>query len=86
MTVAVGRAASDGGGLLPIPYALRLAAGAGLAFAAGRRGGRAGEIALVVAITLASPTLWANAFSQLLAILPLLRSGGSAGDRRVIAG
>lgn len=84
--VALQRATSDGGGLVPVPYALRLAAGTVLAFVAGRRGGRAGEVSLVVAITLASPTLWANAFGQLLAVLPLLRATGPGDDRRVIAG
>jgi hypothetical protein len=58
--------------------------GAGLAAVAGRWSGQRGEVALVVAITLASPTLWANAFSQLLAILPLVRT--PAGDRGVVGG
>jgi hypothetical protein len=71
--VAVGRGVSDGGTFLPVPYPLRLAFGAVLAAVAGRWNDRRGEVALVVAITLASPTLWANAFSQLLAILPLIR-------------
>jgi hypothetical protein len=74
--VALLRTPSDAGGFLPIPYAVRLAVGALVALAAGRLGGRLGECGLVVAITLASPTLWWNAFSQLLAILPLLRSPG----------
>lgn len=82
--VAVGRGVSDGGTFLPIPYPLRLALGAGLAAVAGRWSGQRGEVALVVAITLASPTLWANAFSQLLAILPLIRT--PAGDRGVVGG
>jgi Glycosyltransferase family 87 len=72
--VAAGRAPSDGGTFVPIPYVARLAAGAALAVAAGRVGGTRGEVMLVVAITVASPTLWGNAFSQLLAILPLLRN------------
>jgi len=88
--VAVGRGVSDGGTFLPVPYPLRLAVGAGLAAIAGRWGGQRGEVALVAAITLASPTLWANAFSQLLAILPLIRrpagdsaaSGAPAGGAR----
>ncbi len=71
--VAAGRAPSDGGTFVPIPYVARLAAGAALAVVAGRVGGTRGEVMLVVAITVASPTLWGNAFSQLLAILPLLR-------------
>jgi hypothetical protein len=72
--VAVGRGASDAGTFVPVPYLLRLAFGAVLAAVAGRWHDRRGEVALVVAITLASPTLWGNAFSQLLAILPLIRT------------
>ncbi len=72
--VVAGRASTTSGGMVAVPYPIRFGAGALIAFVAGRRGGRAGEAALVIAITLASPTLWANAFSQLLAILPLLRA------------
>ena len=71
--VVIVRAPADGGTFVSLPYPLRLGAGVVLASLAGRRGGRAGEVGLVIAITVASPTLWANAFSQLLAILPLLR-------------
>lgn len=74
VTIATGRAASDGGTFVAVPYLYRLLAGAIIAVVAGRRGGRAGEVGLVVAITIANPTLWANAFSILLAILPLLRT------------
>ena len=84
LEVAVQRTPSDAGGFLPIPYAVRLVIGAVMALAAGRIGGRLGECLLVVAITVASPTLWWNAFSQLLAILPLLRASGplpAAGER-----
>jgi hypothetical protein len=76
--IAGGRASSDVGSWVPIAYPIRLAAGAVLAGVAGRRGGRSGEAWLVVAITLASPTLWANALSQLLAVVPLLRGRGAS--------
>ncbi|MES2211173.1 MAG: glycosyltransferase 87 family protein [Chloroflexota bacterium] len=72
--VVSGRAGSDIGGLPGLPYAVRLAAGILLAVIAGRRGGRAGEIGVVIAILVANPTLWANAFSLLVAIVPLARS------------
>jgi len=74
LEIAASRGSADSGTFVAIPYGVRLGMGIVLALAAGRRGGRAGEIWLVVAITLANPTLWANAFSLLLAILPLLRS------------
>lgn len=74
LEVATSRAVTDAGGFLGVPYAARLVAGGSIAFIAGRRGGTAGEIAMVVAITVANPTLWANAFSLLLAILPIVRA------------
>ena len=45
-----------------------------LAIVAGRMGGRRGEVLIVVAVTVANPTLWATALSLLVAIVPLLRS------------
>jgi hypothetical protein len=77
------RAGTDGGSLVAIPFALRLAAGACLAAAGGwlarrsRRAGRlprTGEVLMIVALTVANPTLWATAFSILVAIVPLWRS------------
>jgi len=79
VAVALGRAASEDGTFVAIPYLARLAGGAGIAIVAGRRGDRVGEVGLVIAITLANPTLWGNAFSILLAIVPLLRSVPAAG-------
>ncbi|MEO8468556.1 MAG: glycosyltransferase 87 family protein [Chloroflexota bacterium] len=73
LDIATGRAGSDAGGWFGIPYSVRLGAGVVLAALAGRRGGRAGEVALVVAILVANPTLWANSLSLLLAIVPLSR-------------
>ena len=78
------RAGTDGGSLLPIPFAIRFAAGAALAViaglvAAGRLGAGtlprgAGEVLLVVGLTIANPTLWMTAFSLLIAIVPLWRT------------
>ena len=78
------RAGTDGGSLLPIPFALRFGAGAALAviaglIAAGRVGaGRfprfAGEALLVIGLTIANPTLWMTAFSLLVAVVPLWRT------------
>jgi len=86
VTIVGGRAGSDGGALIAVPFWARFAAGAGLAFLAGwlsragvggpfgSLGERRGEVLLVVALTLANPTLWATALSLLVAIVPLLRS------------
>ncbi len=72
--VASDRAAADTGGLLGLPYTVRLTAGVLMAVVAGRRGGRAGEVGVVVAILFANPTLWANSLSLLVALVPLLRT------------
>ncbi len=74
LDVAGSRAGTDGGSLLPIPFLLRLAVGAGLAAVAGRIPGWRGEAILVVALTVANPTLWATAFSMLVALVPIVRS------------
>ena len=76
------RAGADGGSLVPIPFAVRFAAGAVLALVAGRVALRAlergdssrwGEVLLVVALTIANPTLWVTALSLLVAVVPLWR-------------
>jgi hypothetical protein len=83
LDVVGARAGTDGGSLFPIPFALRLAVGAALTIVAGRlaaraaaRGAsaRAGEALLIVALVVANPTLWATAFSMLVAVLPLWRA------------
>jgi hypothetical protein len=77
------RAGAEGGSVLPIPFAVRFAAGAALAVVAGRltlrataagKSPRVGEALLIVALTIANPTLWVTAFSLLVAIVPLWRS------------
>ena len=73
LEIANQRAGSDAGGWFGVPDSARLGAGVILAALAGRRGGRGGEIALVIAILVANPTLWANSLSLLLAIIPLSR-------------
>ena len=89
------RAGTDGGSLLPIPFAIRFVAGAILAvlaglLTAGRVGaGRfprpTGEALLVVGLTIANPTLWMTAFSLLVAVVPLSRTARS-GDHEVAGG
>lgn len=91
LTVVGARAVDDGGSWLPIPFAVRFAAGAILVVVAGRlaalavgRGEspRIAEAFLIVALTIANPTLWATALSLLIAIVPLWRSGGLEAARR----
>lgn len=86
--VVGGRAGTDGGSWLPIPFSVRFGAGAVIAVVAGRlalraveRGAsaRGPEALLIVALTIANPTLWATALSLLIAIVPLWWTG----DRQV---
>lgn len=74
VTIVGAQAATNGASVLNISYPVRFAAGGLLAIAAGRLGGRVGEVLVVVAVTLANPTLWATALSLLVAVVPLLRS------------
>ncbi len=60
---------------MPIPYFVRLAAGVILTVVAGLIRPRIGEPLLVVAITVALPTLWLNALSTLIAIVPIVVFG-----------
>ena len=72
---------------MPIPFALRFGVGAGLVILAGRLALRArvarasglwAEVLLIVALTVANPTLWATALSMLVAIVPLWRTADTA--------
>jgi hypothetical protein len=85
--VVAGRASTDGGSILPIPFAVRFAVGAALTGVAGRlalrarrarTSGRAAEALLITALTIANPTLWVTAFSLLVAIVPLWRTPGES--------
>jgi hypothetical protein len=95
-TIVGPRAESGAGALVALPFLLRFVAGGVLAAAAGRLGGRRGEVLLVVGITFANPTLWVTALSMLIAIVPLWRTAepeaateatppmaGALGKRRV---
>jgi len=83
------RAGVDGGSIFPIPFAVRFVVGATLAVVAGRlalraareeRSQRGAESLLVIALTVANPTLWVTALSLLVAIVPLWRSSSSGPD------
>jgi hypothetical protein len=81
-----GRGPGDVAGLLPIPYAVRAAAGLALTIVAGRLAPRVGEPLLVVAIVVASPTLWLDALAMLAAIVPVVWLGSSHGGRATDGG
>jgi Glycosyltransferase family 87 len=74
LSIVAVQAGTNEAALLPIPFAVRAAAGAALAVIAGRIGGRRGEILLVIALVAANPTLWVTALSLLVAIVPLVRT------------
>lgn len=67
-----GRGPTDVSGILPTPYVVRAGAGLALTLIAARCRPRWGEPLLVVAIVVASPTLWVDALSMLVAILPIV--------------
>jgi hypothetical protein len=62
--------------LLPVPYITRAVAGLVLAVVAGRIRPSVGEPLLVVAVTIALPTLWFTALSLLVAVVPLVAIHG----------
>ena len=68
------RGPADASAFLPVPYAARLARRGRRDDRRQRLERRFGEPLLVVAVTLALPTLWFTAFSTLAAIVPLVRS------------
>jgi hypothetical protein len=84
MTLVVSQADSSLASIVPIPFLPRFLAAAALAVlaglvAAGRLGAdkvprSAGEVMLVIGLTIANPTLWMTAFSLLVAIVPLWRT------------
>lgn len=74
VTIVGSQAATNGASIVNVSYPMRFAVGAVLAIVAGRMGGRLGEVLIVIAVTLANPTLWATALSLLVAVVPLLRS------------
>ena len=72
LEIVTARGPGEANGFLPIPYFLRAIAGLVLAVIAGRMRPSLGEPLLVVAITVALPTLWFTALSLLAAVAYLL--------------
>jgi alpha-1,2-mannosyltransferase len=75
ITTVESRGPADISGLLPIPYFVRLIVALVVTVVAGLVRPRIGEPLLVVAITIALPTLWLDAFATLIAILPIVALG-----------
>jgi Glycosyltransferase family 87 len=75
--ITLARGIMDESGMVGIPYAYRLGAGILLAILAGRTRSPWGEAILVVAVTVASPTLWFTALSLLTALYLILRPVGN---------
>ncbi|MDP9482768.1 MAG: DUF2029 domain-containing protein [Chloroflexota bacterium] len=65
------RGPGDIAGLVPVPYLVRAVIGLVLTVIAGRLTPRIGEPLLIVAIVVASPTLWLDALAMLAAIVPV---------------
>jgi Glycosyltransferase family 87 len=80
--IALARGPSDASGFLPVPYVARLVIGAVLMVIAARVEPRIGEPLLVVAVTIALPTLWFTALATLAAIVPLVREPAGASTLR----
>jgi hypothetical protein len=72
LEIVATRGPAEANGFLPIPYVVRAVAGLVLAVVAGRLRPGLGEPLLVVAVTVALPTLWFTALSLLAAIVPLV--------------
>jgi hypothetical protein len=68
------RGPADASAFLPVPYAARFVVGVVLMIVAARFDPRIGEPMLVVAITVALPTLWVTALATLAAVVPLIRT------------
>jgi hypothetical protein len=69
--IVTGRGPGEANGFLPIPYFIRAIVGLVLAIVAGRLRPSLGEPLLIVAITVALPTLWFTALSMLAALVAL---------------
>jgi hypothetical protein len=73
VSIAMARGPGDVASFLPIPFLVRGVAGLALAIVAGRLRSPWREVLLVVAVTVALPTLWLTALSLLIAVVPMWR-------------
>jgi hypothetical protein len=79
------RGPADASAFIPVPYVARLLVGVVLMVVAARIEPRFGEPLLVVAVTVALPTLWVTALATLAAIVPLVRTPPVARGSLVMA-
>lgn len=75
LDAVLGRGGVTGNSLLPVPYAVRAAAGLLLAVVGGLIGRRRGELLLVAGMTIANPNLALNGFAVLAAAIPIWLAG-----------
>ena len=73
ISIVMARGPNDVASFLPIPYGVRAVAGLVLALVAGRARAPWSGVGLVVAVTIALPTLWMTGLSLLIAIVPIWR-------------
>ena len=78
------RGPGDVSGLLPVPYIVRLVVAVLITVVAGLTRPRIGEPLLVVAITVALPTLWLDAFALLIALVPHIAAGPRQAPERAL--
>jgi hypothetical protein len=78
------RGPGDVSGLLPVPYIVRLVVAVAVTVVAGLTRPRIGEPLLVVAITIALPTLWLDAFALLIALAPIIAAGPRQAPERAL--
>ncbi|MEW6225161.1 MAG: glycosyltransferase 87 family protein [Chloroflexota bacterium] len=78
ISIAMSRGPGDVASFLPIPFAVRAVAGLAVALLAGRLRSPWSEVLLVVAVTVALPTLWFTALSLLIAVVPMWRRHGAS--------
>lgn len=74
ISIVMARGPNDVASFLPIPYGVRAVAGLLLALVAGRARAPWSGVGLVIAVTIALPTLWMTGLSLLIAVVPIWRS------------
>ena len=84
VAIATARGPGDEASFLPVPFVIRAVAGLALALVAGRVRRPWGEALLVIAVTLALPTLWMTALSLLVAIVPMWRPDPTGSPARTV--
>ena len=84
VAIVTARGPGDEASFLPVPFLARAVAGLILALIAGRVRRPWGEVLLVIAVTLALPTLWMTGLSLLVAVVPMWRLGPTGAPARTV--